>query len=157
MLKSHQARGPDRLLPGTIADAPAFIAKSRDETVLEIHKAHESPRQLSPLHARQVDPFDIEKIIADGRMKLVVQRLRKLRKSMLPPQSDNAQYDDTTADAGADGSFSDEAAPSATATQFGTTRHAQSISAGRLPASQADGDATVNALRRIFAGGPKRF
>jgi hypothetical protein len=84
----------------------------------------------------------------------MLERGRRLRKGLtLPPQSANAQNGGALADDGADGTWNRDPAPSARTSQLGPP-HAASITDGRSPATQDD--ATVKALKAIFAAGPRR-
>jgi len=147
MLKSAHARGPEPFAADTVGSGPLFIERSRDPTVVEIRKAHGKPRGLHPHAERQVDMDAIAGMLKDAR------RLRKLG---LPPQSDNATWDSTTANDGATGTFRDQTAPGNSSSQLGP-RHAASTSAARPPAQDIDSDPTVAAIKAAFKRGPQRF
>ena len=82
--------------------------------------------------------------------------VRGLRKgAIFPPQSGNADWDNTTANDGANASWQDETAPADKSSQLGPS-HAASISSGRVPPEDSDIDPTIKTLKAIFAAGPKR-
>ena len=146
---------PEPLLKGgaSLSRNDVLAAKARrlaGQIVAGLEKANIKP--VAGLRAMAAGNAGVSEESVDAIKKIHAGGARKI----LPPQSQNATWDNTTADDGAKGAWNDETAPRDKPTQLGPS-HAASMRAGRPPPQDTDSDPTVAALKAIFKAGPKRF